>query len=400
MSTAVQHALADETAETHERLEKAAWELVPRIRQLARDMEMAGLLDDELVEDMEDAGLFSIVVPRRWGGAGLGPHELNKIVEIIAHGDCSTAWVASFYNLHNWFLCRFPRAAQEDLYANGPSVRAAAVFAPPATARRVDGGHVISGRWGYATGILHASHALVPAKIDDVFTWCIVPRDEIEVFDDWDVASMAATGSVSIAAHDAFVPDGWTIETSRLLSATDHDGMFHEEEVYRFPFSAMTMASVSLYIGALDAAVELARDRLHASSGPASPPRIERPAARMRWVDAYQTARTMRVVRDRATEEAIQSARRGGDQTMEDEAHTQLDIQTIRHTVKNTLRALVDGNGSSGYGLDNHLRRMSSDIAMLSTHALHGEHDVVMDRLARWLLGLGFGDADPSARLA
>src|SRR5215472_12864948 len=89
-------------------LEEAARGFVPRIRELARQMELARRLDDELVEDMDAAGLFSVVVPKRWGGAGLGPHELNEVVEIVATGDISTAWVTGFYNLHNWFLCRYP----------------------------------------------------------------------------------------------------------------------------------------------------------------------------------------------------------------------------------------------------------------------------------------------------
>jgi hypothetical protein len=42
---------------------------------------------------------------------------------------------------------------------------------------------------------------------------------------------------------------------------------------------------------------------------------------------------------------------------------------------------------------------MSADIAMTSTHAVHGEYDVMMDRYARWLLGMGFAPGDPGARM-
>ncbi|HYB80967.1 MAG TPA: acyl-CoA dehydrogenase family protein, partial [Mycobacterium sp.] len=65
-------------------LANAARGFVPRIRALARQMELARRLDDELVDDMDTAGLFSLIVPKRWGGAGLGPHELNGVAEIIA----------------------------------------------------------------------------------------------------------------------------------------------------------------------------------------------------------------------------------------------------------------------------------------------------------------------------
>ena len=210
---------------------------------------------------------------------------------------------------------------------------------------------------------------------------------------------MAATGSVTIAATDAVVSESWAIPFGKAMSATDREGTFHEEEAMRLPFSALTFATASLYVGALDAAVEMARERLNTASGVNSPPRIERPLARVRWVNAYQTARIMHLVRDAATEEAIEIGRRGTPQTLEEEARAQLHILTLRHTVRDTLRDLVDGNGSSGYRSDNHLRRMSADIAMVSTHAVHGEYDVMMDRYARWLLGMGLAPGDPGARM-
>src|SRR5579864_6807740 len=89
---------------------------VPRIAELAPRMRAARKLDDALVDDMEKAGLFSLLVPKRWGGAGLGPVEACAVTEIIGSADCSTGWVTGFYQLHNWFLCRFPLEVQEQLY--------------------------------------------------------------------------------------------------------------------------------------------------------------------------------------------------------------------------------------------------------------------------------------------
>ncbi len=378
----------------------AARVFVPRIRELARQMELDRRLDDALVEDMDSVGLFSVIVPKRWGGAGLGPHELNKVVEIIAGADVSTAWVTGFYNFHNWFLCRYPRDVQEELFAGRASVRCAAILSSPGTAERADGRLHVNGRWGYATGMLHASHALVPVLVDGDMCWVIVPREQLAITDDWDVAAMAATGSVTIAATNAVVPENWALSFGKMMSATDHEGTFHEEEVMRLPFSALKSAISALYVGALDAAVEITRERLNTASGVNSPPRIERPLARMRWVNAYETARIMHLLLDDETEEAIQIARRGAPQTLEEEARGGLHGMTILRTVRDTLRDLVDGNGSSGYRSDNHLRRMSADIAMVSTHAVHGEYDVMMDRHARWLLGMGLAPGDPGARMA
>ena len=67
---------------------------------------------------------------------------------------------------------------------------------------------------------------------------------------------MAATGSVSIVATDAVTPERWIMPFQKLMSATDHYGLFHEEDVIRLPFSVLTYGTASLYVGALDAAVE------------------------------------------------------------------------------------------------------------------------------------------------
>ena len=397
--TVVQRAGSAEESARAAGLQDAARRFVPRIRELARQMEVARCLDEDLVEEMDAAGLFSVVVPKRWGGAGLGPHELNKVIELVAHGDVSTAWVTGFYNLHNWMFCRFPLEVQEELFADRASVRAAAVLSPPGSAERFAGGLRINGRWGYATGMVHASHALVPVKVEGEVLWAILTREQLEILDDWDVAAMAATGSVSIVATDAVVPERWTMPFQKLMSATDHYGLFHEEDTIRLPFSVLTYGTASLYVGALDAAVEMMRERLETASGQNSPPRKERSIMRVRWVNAYETARIMHLVRDAVTEEAIQIAGQGRLQTLEEESRAQLHILTLRHTVRDTLRDLVDGNGTSGYRSDNHLRRMSADVAMVSTHAIHGEYDVMMDRYARWLLGMGFAPGDPGVRM-
>src|SRR5882724_11392810 len=99
-----------------ERLIAATRGFVPIIRERARAMEKAARLDDEIVEAMDEAGVYSAVVPERFGGAGLGPREVNQIAEILGGADCSAAWVSVFFILHNWLLCRYPMPVQEELF--------------------------------------------------------------------------------------------------------------------------------------------------------------------------------------------------------------------------------------------------------------------------------------------
>jgi alkylation response protein AidB-like acyl-CoA dehydrogenase len=382
-----------------DRLYAAAEAFVPRIRELAPRMHAERRLDDTLIEDMERAGLFSVIVPKRWGGSGLGPHEANRIAEIIGGADASTGWVSAFYMLHNWFLCKFPSNVQEELYAGRSSVRTPAVFGPPGRAERVDGGYRVTGRWPYGTGAWHASHALVPAMVGDAMHWFIMRRSDVELIDDWHMEAMSATGSVTIAADAVFVADGWHCDINRLVSAEDYPGAgLHDELVYRLPFTALLMVSLSPCLGGLDHAVELAREKLPRSM-PLGIPRIERPAARIRWAEAYEKARVLRLVRNGATDEAIRAALAGETPTPESEARAQLHLVYFVHGIKDALRQLIDGLGSSTYRTNDPIFRITQDVSVLATHAQGPDYDVVMDRHARGLLGLGPEPGDPRTKL-
>ena len=394
-ATAVDLRQADEA----ERLYDVARSFVPRIRELARGMELNRKLDDKLVDDIEAAGLLSVLVPKRWGGSGLGPIEAGKITEILGSGDCSTGWVCSFFMLHNWFICRLPLETQQALYANTNSVRAAGVFGPPSLAEKVDGGYRVSGRWSYASGILHAPYSFCPAIVGDMMYWFLIPKAELTVHDDWHMAAMTATGSCTISADNVFVGDAWCAPVPSLMSPTDHHGVIHEEEVHRFPFSTLLMVSPSLYLGAMDWAIELARERLE-TSRPMGVARITRPASRIRWAMAYEQARIMRLVRDDAMNEAVGRARAGITPTLESEARSQLHNVALVNGIKDALQSLMDGLGSSGYKSDDPIRRMSGDVAAFATHALGPDFDSTMDRYARWVMGLGAEAGDPVARIA
>jgi alkylation response protein AidB-like acyl-CoA dehydrogenase len=382
-----------------ERLFAAAESFVPRIRELAPRMRAERRLDDAMVDEMEAAGLFSVIVPKRWGGSGLGPHEACRITEIIGTADVSTGWVVGFYILHNWFLCKFPLSVQQTLYADRKSVRAPAVFGPPGEAVRVDGGYRVTGRWPYGTGAMHCSHVMVPAMVGEAMHWFIMPRDEVELMDDWRMEAMSATGSVTIAASDVFVADDWHCDINRLIGVGDYPGVgLHDEAVYQLPFTSLLMVSLSPCLGGLDRAVELGRERL-ATSMPLGTPRIQRAGARVRWAEAYETARVMRLIRDGVTNEVIGETLAGEPSTLESQARAQLHLVRFIHGIKEALRLLLDGLGSSTYRINDPIFCIAQDVSVLATHAHGPDYDVVMDRHARGLLGLGMEAGDPGTRL-
>jgi hypothetical protein len=231
--------------------------------------------------------------------------------------------------------------------------------------------------------------------VEGAMHWCLVPRKDLELVDDWHMEAMSATGSITLVAQDLFVADGWHMPVETLTQPSPHP--IHDDMIYRLPFSALGMIGMSLSLGALDRAVELAREKVLTAKAQGVP-RSQIPAARIRWAEAYQRARVMRIVRDSMTDEALERVLTGAPSTLETEAQAQLHLFYFLHGIKDALRLLLDGLGSSTYRTDTPLYRIAQDVGMMVTHGRGGDADLHMDRLARWLLGLGMQPGDPGTR--
>ncbi|MGW8202271.1 hypothetical protein ACWGM0_06955 [Sphingomonas bisphenolicum] len=209
----------------------------------------------------------------------------------------------------------------------------------------------------------------------------------MELIDDWHLASMSATGSISVAIKDHFVADGWWASIGRIMSADQHDGTFHAEPVYRYPATIFSLSNSPIYLGALLNAVEVGRERL-LTSQPQGHQRIHHPGARMRCAEVYEATQIMRFLRDGALNESVARAKSGRPQTPADAARQGMHDLALIHGIKDAFRKLVDGSGSSAYKADDPVRRAQGDVAVYSTHALGPDYDVHIDRHARAIFGL------------
>src|SRR3546814_1707126 len=99
--------------------------------------------------------LLSLLLPQRWGGAGLSFSDYSRFQIELAKGDMSISWVAQIVNGTTWVSSLTSNATQEALFGEGPKAVFGA-YNPPGTARRVDGGWIVNGAWRYTSGIERA----------------------------------------------------------------------------------------------------------------------------------------------------------------------------------------------------------------------------------------------------
>ena len=204
---------SDETRSLRAELVGRAREIVPVLVRNAARTEAERRVAEENISLIDEADLFSIMRPRRLGGLETDMRTKLEVSRELARGCGSTSWATTLMNVCAFFGGLFPDRAQRDVWESNPGARIAGVLAPTGEATRVDGGYRLSGRWGWASGCLHAQWAVVGFPVPDEHGevvdqgLALVPMRELTIEDTWFVAGMRGPGSNTLVARDVHVPE-------------------------------------------------------------------------------------------------------------------------------------------------------------------------------------------------
>jgi 3-hydroxy-9,10-secoandrosta-1,3,5(10)-triene-9,17-dione monooxygenase len=147
----------DVAALTPEIIKQRLMTLQPLIRQNARKAELLLHPVTEVISAIRKTGLFYLMVPRSRGGMGTAPNDLLDVTLPIAKACMSSAWVCNFVVSHSWLFSHFPEQAHRWPWGERfPYLFITTVTNPVGAARRVDSGYSVTGRWKWASGIVHA----------------------------------------------------------------------------------------------------------------------------------------------------------------------------------------------------------------------------------------------------
>lgn len=245
----------------------AVTELIPQLREMARETELARTVLPANLEALRAAGVFKLSLPRDRGGYEASLPEIGEILAQLARGCPSTSWVASLVTVGNWWAGLLPDEGAEELLST-PDLRTAGVFAPTGTATPVDGGVELSGRWAWNTGGNVCNWAglaaIVITEAGPVPHLCLVPYDELTVLDDWDAAGMAGTASNTTIAENVFVPSHRLIPVPALLTGGFVERHYSDNPRYNAPVLAIfAAASAGPLVGAARGALDVFLEKVH-----------------------------------------------------------------------------------------------------------------------------------------
>jgi 3-hydroxy-9,10-secoandrosta-1,3,5(10)-triene-9,17-dione monooxygenase len=187
--------------------------LVPLIASHAAEQEKATRMIAPIEQALHESGLFRYQQPRRFGGMELELTAIVDIVEILGRGDASTAWTFANLASHHRQLALWDIRAQEEVWGDNPDALIASGIAfPQGRGARVDGGLVLSGQWGFSSGVDVSQWNMLSCIVRDgerPVDWCacLVPAADYEILDDWQTLGMRGTGSRTVRATDIFVPE-------------------------------------------------------------------------------------------------------------------------------------------------------------------------------------------------
>ena len=198
---------------TAEMLVARARALVPHIAASAAEARQARRVPESVIAQIDQAGLFRILQPARWGGYEMKPETYYDVLVALAEGDMSVGWVYGVLGVHPWLMGLLDERAVRDVWGDDDSVRLCSSLMPVGKAERVDGGFRVSGHWRFSSGCHYPDWALLGGAVQgsegappDVRLF-MVPRTDYRIVDAWRVSGLCATGSDDILVDGVFVPD-------------------------------------------------------------------------------------------------------------------------------------------------------------------------------------------------
>ncbi len=350
-----------------EALERTAEELAGLARTLAPTIETNRQLPDELLSGLRASGLLRAGAPAAVGAPEAPPAVTLRCAEALARGDASAGWCVSIAATSSLLAGWLPADGLAETFAD-PDTVAAGVWAPRGSARRVEGGYRVSGRWAFCSGIMHS---------DYLFGGCVVeaagggspsgrilgmPTSELQILDTWHTSGLRGTGSHDAVADDVFVPDRRSLW---LLDPPSTDAA-----LYRFPmfaFFALSIAAAALgnARGAIDDLSTLAAGKVAQGS---SRTLAQRAATWSVVAQAEASLRAARAFYYQAIDEAWEAAQPAEPVAVELRTGLRLAATHAVRTAADVARDMYDLGGGSAIYDDSPLQRRFRDAHAATAH--------------------------------
>ena len=253
--------------DTHDEAVERARVLRERLRQRMPQGQELRRLPDETVAEILESGLYGVMKPKRYGGSELGTETMIDVTVELSSADPSVGWVYMLWTAHMWMQAMWPEKAMDEMWEN-PNGLASSVVSTTGDVLAVDGGFQWNGRGFFSSGVDHCNWltALVHIVRDGEraeMRWLLVPREDLEIIDDWYTIGLRGTGSKTVVFKDLFIPEYRTVTRLAVAAGEAPSREVNTHPMYGAPEPANFTGAMSVpAIGAAIGLIELFRERL------------------------------------------------------------------------------------------------------------------------------------------
>jgi indole-3-acetate monooxygenase len=374
---------------------QAARALVPAIRAVRADSERERTLPAALVEQIAEAGLFSLFLARALGGPELSLVDFFRVIGEVARADGAAGWctmVSSGYSRFSGFLAA---DVAREIFGGGKTIMAGTIN-PTGKAVAAPGGFRVGGRWAYGSFIGHSTWTVGNCVVHDGDTprrgadgapdmrLFLFPTREVEIIDTWRVAGLRGTGSHDFSVRDLLVAEDHAI--AGFAAKPTQPGT-----LYAAPFItvfAMCLASVPL--GIARAAIEAFGELAAAKTPVGAPGRLrEKAAAQADIGRAEALLGSARAFMFDEAEKLWATVAAGDAPSLRQRAVARLAAAQAASASAQAVDLLYNAAGGSALYEDNLLERCFRDVHATTQHV--GTSAANFELSGRVLLGLDPG---------
>jgi alkylation response protein AidB-like acyl-CoA dehydrogenase len=188
--------------------------IAPVLAEHAPLSEKLGRLDAPSIEAVRGTRLLRMYCPRELGGLEVDPVTAILVLEALARIDGSAGWTIGILGSSLFPGGYLPAATIRRIFAKGVPPVAGSLL-PKGQAELVAGGYRVNGRWPFASGIHHADWVLAGVFLRGEprpagARLLMLPRDQVVIHDNWQVAGLRGTGSCDFSIENVFVPEEMT----------------------------------------------------------------------------------------------------------------------------------------------------------------------------------------------
>ncbi|MGN0065725.1 MAG: acyl-CoA dehydrogenase family protein [Nocardioides sp.] len=255
--------------------------LLPTLAERAVEVDNQARLAAASIDELDAAGAFALLRPRRYGGLEAAPLDFFRLVVDVSTVCVSTGWVVASLGVAAFHAALFGEQAQEEIWAERVNTRVCAVHAPMGRLRRVADGFVLQGSWRFASGAMVSDWVVLTAmEVDrdgrplDAFH-ALVPRRDLRAQVSTAGGGLRGTGCHDLSADGLHVPEHRVVRTFDVAHLRAPGRRVNTAPLYGMPWGmvhahAATAPVVGAALGSYAEVTAQAREVLRLSLGGSS----------------------------------------------------------------------------------------------------------------------------------